>query len=183
MTIFLLLVVVHFQDDQEFSPTASLLCRFISGTTHLNFILQNSWHTVPRSGRKWLGISIWPQPLFMIPTNSWSMILFSLQDPGRSEKTLAHVALLQDTVSYPYGPLFTMTLLKILDITYHQNFALPWHLCLLIWQILSFLLYRFDRVDRVDRVSLLLSDPFLLLWIHPCKILSLLVYWKFKLTC
>ena len=36
--------VVHFQDDQEFNPTASCLCQFISGTFHLNFILQNSWH-------------------------------------------------------------------------------------------------------------------------------------------
>ena len=53
LTIFLLLlVVVHFQDDQQFSPTTSLLCKFISGTTHLNFILQNSWHTVARSGKK-----------------------------------------------------------------------------------------------------------------------------------
>ena len=37
-------------------------------------------------------------------------------------KMLAYVALLQDTVSYPHGT-FTMTLPKILGVTYHQNFA------------------------------------------------------------
>ena len=100
--IFLLFVVVHFQDDQEFSPTASLLCKFISGTAHLNFILQNSWHTVARSGKKWLGISTWPQPLFMIPPTA-DLWFFSPCRVLKEVKTLAHVALLQDTVSYPYG--------------------------------------------------------------------------------
>ena len=67
-----------------------------------------------------------------------------------------------------------MTLLKILDVTYHQNFASlgtsTSHMANIV-----FSLYRFDRVNTVDPS---LSDPFFLLWIHPCKILLLLFLLK-----
>ena len=68
-----------------------------------------------------------------------------------------------------------MTLLKFLDVTYHQNFASLGTSASHVANIV-FSLYRLDRVDP------LLLDPFFLPWIYPCKILSLFIQ-KFKLTC
>ena len=62
-----------------------------------------------------------------------------------------------------------MTLLKILDVTYHQNFASLGTSASHVANIV-FSLYRFDRVTRVN---LSLSDPFFLLSICPCKTLLL----------
>ena len=78
--------VVHFQDNQEFNPTASFLWKSISGTFHLNFILQNSWHHCCKVlERSDLALVMTTTSLHN-PTNSWSMILFSLQGPERSDK-------------------------------------------------------------------------------------------------
>ena len=41
---FMLFVLFISKMTREFNPTAACLCKFISGTFHLNFILQNSWH-------------------------------------------------------------------------------------------------------------------------------------------
>ena len=78
--------VVHFQDNQEFNPTASCLCEFISGTFHLNFILQNSWHHCCKVWKEVTWHLVMTTTSFHDPTNSWPMILFSLQGPERSDK-------------------------------------------------------------------------------------------------
>ena len=55
-------------------------------------------------------------------TNSWIIILFSLQGPERSEVMLANVTLLQKLYLTHTGTV-TMTLTKTFGTTYHQNFA------------------------------------------------------------
>ena len=169
-----------FQDDQEFSPTATQLCKFISGTAHQNFILQNSWHTVARSGQKWLGISRWPQPLFMISSTA-DLWFFS---PCRVLKEVENASICYTLTRYCFLPiqavLLYMTLLKFWTLPTIKILP-PLAPLLPIWLILSFPTHKFDRLDRVDQS---LSDPFFLLWICPCKILLFYYFAQiFKLTC
>ena len=63
---FLLFLVVHSRMTRSSVLQLNNYVKFLSGSAHQNFILQNSWHTVVRPGQKWLGASRWPQPLFMI---------------------------------------------------------------------------------------------------------------------
>ena len=74
---FLLFLVVHSRMTSSSVLQPHNYVKFLSGITHQNFILQNSWPTVVRSGQKWLGASRWPQPLFMIsPTvDPWFFLL------------------------------------------------------------------------------------------------------------
>ena len=74
---FLLFLVVHSRTTRSSVLQPHNCVKFLSGSTHQNFILQNSWPTVVRSAQKWLGASRWPQRLFMIsPTaDSWFFLL------------------------------------------------------------------------------------------------------------
>ena len=115
-----------FQDNQEFSPIAPQLCKFISGTTHPNFILQNSWHTVARSGQKWLGISRWPQPLFMISSTA-DLWFFS---PCRVLKEVENISICYTLTRYCFLPIWTLLLWLYLNFGCYllSKFCLPWHL-------------------------------------------------------
>ena len=91
-----------FQDNQEFSPTATQLCKFISGTAHQNFILRTHGTLLQGLHRSNLvladdhNLSSWSHQQLIYGS-------FLLAGSWKKWKTLAYVTLLQDTVSYPYG--------------------------------------------------------------------------------
>ena len=110
--------------------------------SHVKFKLVDLWHHccegLERSNLALVDVHCF----YPGSTNSWIMILFSLQGPERSEVMLANVTLLQKTVSYPYGHCYY-------DFTKFCNhspskFHLPWHICFFMANI------TFSLVDLTD---------------------------------
>ena len=123
-----------FQDDQEFNPTASQLCKISFRHHSSKFYLAELMAHCCKSGQKWLVLADSHNSLHDL-TNSWSMVLSHCR-VLKEVKTLAYVALLQDTVSYPHRH-FTMTLPKF-GCYLPSKFCLPWHLYFPHGYILSF---------------------------------------------
>ena len=162
--MFMLLSVACIQDDQEFNPTASFLCKSTSGTFHLNFIFAEIMAPLLQ-GLERSDLAL--VHVHHISSQSNQQLIhdsFLLSGYWKKWSTLAHVTLWQETVSYPYGH-FHYYFNLILDVTYHQNFAS------LGTSTSHMANITFPFVNLTESTHQPCHTLLYLLWICPCKIL------------
>ena len=117
---FLLFLVIHSRMTRSSVLQPHNYVKSLSGHSHQNFILRNSWPTVVGLDRSDLALA---DDHNLSSWSHWQLIhgSFSLQGPERSE----NVSICCTLTRYCFLPTQALLLWLYLnlDITYHQNFA------------------------------------------------------------